>query len=178
MKRCAFLTNNLHLLLYTTVKISPFSGVKYLGIYLNQRLTWGDHCKFVHSKITRVLNLLRQKLYGCSQSAKCQSFCSLILPILQYSCQVWMPYYKKDIALIETVQKRPSKWICNSRFNSSTYLWDSPSSDCLVQLKWPSMSIRFTILSLKFFHNLLHQKLSINFSDFFSSGTFLPDFIV
>ena len=30
----------------------------------------------------------------------------------------------------------------------------SPSSDCLVQLKWPSMSTRFTILSLKFFHDL------------------------
>ena len=49
-------------------------GVKYLGIYLNQHLTWGDHCKFVHSKVTRVLNLLRRKLYGCSQSAKRQEF--------------------------------------------------------------------------------------------------------
>ena len=49
-------------------------GVKYLGIYLNQRLTWRDHCKFVHSKATRVLNLLRRKLYGCSQSAKHHSF--------------------------------------------------------------------------------------------------------
>ena len=78
-----------------------------------------------------------------------------------------MPYYKKDIALIESVQKRASRWICNSRFNSSTYSWDPPSSDCLVQLKWPSMSTRFTILSLKFFHDLLHQKLSIKFSDFF-----------
>ena len=103
VKRCVFLTNDLHLLLYTTVKISPFSGNKEWSIWA---FTWisdwpGEttSCKFVHSKATRVLNLLRRKLYGCSQSAKCQSFCSLVLPILQYSCQLWMPYYKKDIAL-------------------------------------------------------------------------------
>ena len=142
-------------------------GVKYLGVHLNQRLTWGGHCKYVHSKATRVLNLLRRKLYGCSQSAKYQSFCSLVLPILQYSCQVWMPYHKKDIALIDCVQKRASRWICNSRFNPSTYSWDPPPSDCLVQLKWPSMSARFIRLSLMFLHDLLHQKFSIKFSDYF-----------
>ena len=37
---------------------------------------------------------------------------------------------------------------------------------CLVRLKWPSMSTRFTILHWSFF-DLLQQKLSINFSDFF-----------
>ena len=39
-----------------------------------------------------------------------------------------------NIALIESVRKRASRWICNSRFYSSTYLWDPSSSDCLVQL--------------------------------------------
>ena len=141
--------------------------VKYLGIYLNQHLTWGDHCKYVHSKATNIFNLLRRKLYGCSQPARHQSFCSLVLPILQYACQVWMPYYKKDITLIESVQKRASRWICGSSFNPCTYQWDPPSDACLAQLKWPYMTTRFTRLSLMFLHDLLHQKLSVKFSDFF-----------
>ena len=37
VKRCVFLTNNLHLLLYTTVKISPFSGNKEWSIWA---FTW------------------------------------------------------------------------------------------------------------------------------------------
>ena len=78
-----------------------------------------------------------------------------------------MPYYKKDVALIESVQKRASRWICNSQFSSNTYSWDPPSGDCLAQLKWPSISTRFVILSLLFLHDLLHQKLSIDFSDCF-----------
>ena len=55
--------------------------VKYLGVHLNQRLTWDDHCKYGHAKATKILNLLRHKLYGFSQSAKHQSFCSLVLPV-------------------------------------------------------------------------------------------------
>ena len=141
--------------------------MKYLGIYLNQHLTWGDHCEYVHSKATSIFNLLRRKLYGCSQLARHQSFCSLVLPILQYACQVWMPYYKKDITLIESVQKRASRWICGSGFNPCTYQWDPPSDACLAQLKWPYMTTRFTRLSLMFLHDLLHQKLSVKFSDFF-----------
>ena len=90
-----------------------------------------------------------------------------------------MPCYEKDIALIETVQKElVDRFVIVDLILVYTYLWDPPSSDCLVQLKWPSMSTRFTILSLKFFHDLLHQKLSINFSDFFSLGTLLPDLII
>ena len=152
MKECVFLTNVLclhfYIPLYGSAHIKWKQNVKYLGVHLNQQLTWGDHCKYVHAKATKILNLLWHKLYGCSQSAKCQSFCSLVLPIIKYLCQVWMPYYKKDIALIESVQKQASRWICNSRFDSS---------DCLVQLKWPIMSTKFTKLSLVFLHDLLHQ---------------------
>ena len=64
-------------------------------------------------------------------------------------------------------QKRASRWICNSKFNSDTYSWDPPSGNCLAQLKGPSISTRFVILSLMFLHDLLYQKLSINFSDYF-----------
>ena len=105
--------------------------VKYLGIYLNQHITWGDHCKYVHSKATNIFNLLRRKLYGCSQLARHESFCSLVLPILQYACQVWVPYYKKDITLIESVQERASRWICSSGFNPCTYHAMGSSFQCL-----------------------------------------------
>ena len=38
-------------------------SVRYLGVVINSRLTWSDHCKSVCSKATGVLNLLRRKLY-------------------------------------------------------------------------------------------------------------------
>ena len=41
------------------------SSVKYLGVYLNSRLTWNNHCAFVAAKATKLLNLLRRHLFVC-----------------------------------------------------------------------------------------------------------------
>ena len=80
-------------------------SVRYLGVVINSRLTWSDHCRSVCSKAARVLNLLRRKLFCCSTSAKSRAYCVLVLPIFQYSCQVWRPHYQKDILILESVQK-------------------------------------------------------------------------
>ena len=132
----------------------------------------------LHSKATSIFNLLQRKLYGCSQLARHQSFCSLVLPILQYACQVWMPYYKKDITLIESVQKRASRWICGSGFNPCTYQWDPPSDACLAQLKWPYMTTRFTRLSLMFYTICYIRNFQSSSLIFFSLETHLLDLTV
>jgi len=66
--------------------------VKYLGVHFNRHLTWTDHCKFVCSKATKVLNLLCRLLFCCCQYAKSHSYCgALVLLLIQYSCPVWLP---------------------------------------------------------------------------------------
>jgi len=39
------------------------STVKYLGVSLNNKLTWNDQCTYIVSKVTRMLNLLRRNLF-------------------------------------------------------------------------------------------------------------------
>ena len=71
--------------------------VKYLGVHINQYLTWSDHCKVVCSRATKLLNLLRRMLFYCSPSAKAHFFGALVLPLMQNACLVWLPHYKKDL---------------------------------------------------------------------------------
>ena len=46
------------------------SLVRYLGVYINSKLTWSDHCKVTASKASRILNVLRRTMFGCSAHAK------------------------------------------------------------------------------------------------------------
>jgi len=94
-------TNVTLLLSHSFVMVSLFGGAvwwdTYLGIYINQHLTWSDHCKFVSSWASKTLNLLYCLLYSCSPSAKHLSFCALVLVIIQYGCTVCLPNYNEDI---------------------------------------------------------------------------------
>lgn len=56
-----------------TINSGPISWkplIKYLGVYINSKLTWSDHCKLTASKATRILNILHRTMFGCSALAK------------------------------------------------------------------------------------------------------------
>ena len=124
----------------------------------------------VCSKATGVLNVLRRKLYCCSTIAKSRAFCALVLPILQYSCQVCLPHYQKDISILELVQRRAARWVCINP-SYACYSW-SPSTDiCISRLGWPSIMNRFTASCLLFLFDLLHNKFAMSFNDYFQFNT-------
>ena len=86
--------------------------MKYLGVHINQHLTWSDHCKIACSRASKLLNLLCCMLFCCSQFAKALCFCALVLPLMHYACPFWLPHYNKDIQLLESVKNRAARWIC------------------------------------------------------------------
>ena len=157
---------------YSNCPLKWSESVRYLGVVINSRLTWSDHCKSVCSKAARVLNLLRRKLYCCSSVAKSRAYSALILPMFLYSCQVWLPHYQKDILVLESVQKRAARWVCNSRLNLSHYSWSPTSDSCISRLGWPSIMTRLTVSCLLFLFDLLHNRFAMSFSDYFEFNTF------
>ena len=63
------------------------------------------------SRATACLNRLRRIMYSSSPIAKAIAFKCLVRPHLEYACQVWSLYANKNIDLLETVQRRASRWI-------------------------------------------------------------------
>ena len=147
------------------------SYVKYLGVHLNSRLTWNNHCAFVAAKAgkaTKLLNLLHQHLFVCSPVTKCRAFCSLVIPILEYASQVWNPHTQKNICQLEAIQLRGARWVCGSCFNHLTFKWSKSSSQCRSELNWPELSTRRKYLSLLTVHDILHKRIALRFSDYFT----------
>lgn len=115
-------------LLYT-YKLGPsplreVTSYKYLGVTLNNSLSWNDHITNTCASAFRKLCLLRHKLKKAPPNVKMLCYISLIRPKLEYACIVWDPYTKTNINSLERIQRKAVRFIFNkfSRCDSPTEL--------------------------------------------------------
>ena len=94
----------------------------YLGITLDQTMSFIPHLNNITSKATRVLNFIKQNLSKCSQYTKSNTYFSLVRPSLEYASSIWDPYYNTHISTIEKIQRRAVRWTLNNynRYSSVT----------------------------------------------------------
>ena len=100
--------------------IKEVPSVNYLGITIDSKLTWSDHVTRVVTKANSVLGFLQRNLKYCPPEIKASCFKSLVIPILEYGCTSWFPYFQKDTYAIEMVQRRAARFIFNDySYNTS-----------------------------------------------------------
>ena len=144
--------------------------VKYLGVVINSKLKWNDHCRYVVSKATKCLNRLRRAMYGCTQEAKISAYKALVRPYLEYACAVWAPYTAHDSDLLESVQNRAARWV-RSFWDPSAFRWSKSSAICVGELGWPSLKVRRNYFSIWTLYCILHKTTAIDFSRYFHFNT-------
>ena len=69
--------------------LDKVSSFKYLGIVINNRLTWQDLVDQMFSKINRKLGLLKRIRYCLSLDARLLFFNSYVLPLFDYADIIW-----------------------------------------------------------------------------------------
>ena len=154
---------------------------------MSDDLSWSNHLTHITNKAYKKLGLLRRSLcYNNSTSTKKRLYVLLIRSQLLYCSQIWHPYLRKDIKLIENVQRHATKFILNeyssdykSRFLKLnllplTMIYDI--SFFVKSLKQPSTSFNITDF-VSFSHNstrsgshlkLVHQLAKANrFNQFY-----------
>ena len=93
------------------VAINRVHENKFLGIMIDDRLSWKQHITHVKYKVSRsiaLINKAKQVLdYKCLHSL----YCSLILPYLHYCVEVWGNNYKTSIQSLIILQKRALRTI-------------------------------------------------------------------
>ena len=88
--------------------------VKYLGITIDKKLTFGQHIKEKCKNATTVLNMLRRNLYFAPKSVKTKAYMSCVLPILEYASTSWQPTSESSDSAIEMVQRNAARFISNN----------------------------------------------------------------
>ena len=62
---------------------------KYLGVIINQHLTWHDHIEQLQSKIAKKLGVLKRIKHLLQVYARMIYVSTMIIPILEYASIVW-----------------------------------------------------------------------------------------
>jgi hypothetical protein len=102
------------------VHIENVSNLKFLGVYIQENLSWKIHANYISKKIAKGLGVLHRLKHQLPESILLQLYNSLILSHISYSISVWGNLNQSDKNRILILQKKALRSISNSRYNCHT----------------------------------------------------------
>ena len=91
--------------LNTTVK------EKDLGLTISADMKVSEQCGIAAAKANQILGLIRRNIVYKEKELIIPLYKTIVRPHLEYCIQAWRPYRKKDIDMLERVQRRATKMI-------------------------------------------------------------------
>ena len=82
-----------------------------LGVLIDNKLDFGKHIRTIVGKANRVLGMIRVSFSCLNIPMMYNLYTSLVRPLLEYCVQVWSPYKRKYINLLEGVYRRATRMV-------------------------------------------------------------------
>ena len=138
----------------------PLQFVKnhhYLGILLDNKLSWTPHINSLCSKANHLLGFLRRTLHHCPSNLKEHAYKQIVLPSIEYCSSIWDPHQKSFIHKLEMIQHRAARFVLNKPWRRN---YRDSITEMLQTLNWSSLEKRRKqsrlILLFKFLNNMIH----------------------
>ena len=100
--------------------ITRVRATKFLGVIIDEKLTWKNHISLVRSKLAKTVGILYRVRHLLNRSALFILYCSLFLPYLTYCAEIWGNTYKSNIQCIFLLQKKIVRIVYGANFKDHT----------------------------------------------------------
>ena len=135
-------------LIINDIPIKHVDEVNFLGLTINENLTWTNHIQKISCKLASKVGILNRLKQILPQHILLLLYNSLILPHINYMIQVWGHNNKK----ITQLQKRAIRVITSSKYLAHT----EPLFKSLGILKVGDI---FKLQQYKFYYRFIHNSL-------------------
>ena len=124
---------------------------KYLGLLLSSDLSFSKHIESICSKSRKIIGLLYRRFNSANSDTLLQLYLAMVRPHLEYASPVWNPSTRKQVNMIEDVEKFAMKVV--------TRRWTAGYQEVLNMVNIPSIESRMLQSSMCTLYKIIHVLL-------------------
>ena len=137
-----------------------------LGVTVNDKLNWGEHCDKLIDKTNSQLGLLMRTCHFTTNKKQKKTFyLTIVRSIFEHCSVIWRPKSSNQISKFDAIQKRAVKWIHGQYFQHYS------DSDYLIkqtELKIMPIKLKFYQNDLIMFYKIVNSLVPINLPEHFT----------
>ena len=98
------------------VLLKRVESTKFLGVYIDQKLTWKPHIQYIKGKIARSIGILTLARKYFNVDILVNLYYSFVYPLFYYNLEVWGSACPTHVACLNTLQKKCVRIITSSKY--------------------------------------------------------------
>src|SRR6218665_1911979 len=101
-------------------QITQVVSIKFLGVYIDQHLSWKEHIKNISIKIAKNIGILSRISLLVPPSIRKILYYTLVYPYLTYCNIIWSSTYKSNLTRLVVLRKRAVRYVVRVPYGAHT----------------------------------------------------------